>query len=114
MDSGIILLQWCAVRPLSTRYLTLLRLGRPEERHAFEGSVQGSLGGESEPVFQDRRVNAAEVDRHFQIAVDQIGQARIRPDQSWLNVRASQKHRTGCAVVSAGDSHSRQRAVRIH
>ena len=48
------------------------------------------------------RINAAEVDRHFQIAVDQIGQARIRADQSWTEFRASQKNRAGCAVVCAG------------
>ena len=70
-----------------------------EERQGFEGAAQGLLRCQAEPALQDGGIDAAEVHRHLQVAVDEIGEARVGPVQPRPDAWAGQEDRAGRAMV---------------
>jgi hypothetical protein len=50
-------------------------------------------------LIQDRSVNAAKISIEFQIAVIEIGQARIFPVQAGFDCAAEHKHRRSRAMI---------------
>ena len=69
------------------------------ETQGVEGTAQGLLRGQAEPALQDGGIDAAEVHRHLQVAVDQVGEARVGPVQPRPDAWAGQEDRPGRAVV---------------
>ena len=64
-----------------------------------KATAQGLLRRQAEPIFQDGGIDAAEVHGHLQVAVDQVGEARVGPVQPRPDARAGQEDRPGRAVV---------------
>ena len=60
---------------------------------------KGGMGGNAEPVFEDRGVDPAEVDDRLEVAVVEVGQARIGADQAGLDPRTGEEYRARGAVV---------------
>ena len=72
---------------------------RQEQGQRFEVPVQGRLCWQTEPVFKDGGIDAAEVQFHLQVAIGQVGEARVGAVQARPYSGAGQKHRPGSAVV---------------
>ena len=73
---------------------------REKQRQGLEGAAQGFFRSQAQPILQDGRIDAAEVDRDSQVAVDQLGEARVGPEQPRPNARARREDRAGRSMVA--------------
>jgi hypothetical protein len=70
-----------------------------QKRQVLESLSEDRLGGKSEPLIEERGVDPAEVDRPFQIAVDQLAESGRLADKTGLDLRPRDEHGTGGPVV---------------
>ena len=83
-----------------------------EDRKLRERSVEERSRWTSEPAFEHRGVDAAEVGRRTQVAHVECGQVGMLAVQAALDAAADQEDRRGFAVVGAAAARSPRRGGR--
>ena len=94
---------------MKLRYLVVNRLGQlvKVRRSWVEDLWQGELpaqdlaAGDAEPVIEQSGVHLAEIGVVPQVAVLEIGEARMGTDKSGLDATADKKHRGAGAMIGA-------------
>src|ERR1700676_1769994 len=72
-----------------------------EQGHRRERTRDDPLARTGEPLLDHRRVDAAEVDREFDVAVVEVVEGRMLAVQTALDAAADEHHRTRLAVIGA-------------
>ncbi len=74
---------------------------RVEERQSLESLSQNPIGRQSEPLIEQGGVDAAEVDRPLQVAVDQLAESGRLTDETGPDLRPRDEYRARRAVIGA-------------
>ncbi len=70
-----------------------------KQRQGVERPAKRLLRSQAQPALQDGGIDAAEVHRDLEVVIDQIGEARVDPEQPRPDMGAGQEDRAGRPVV---------------